>query len=221
MACDRFVEAISAMIDGEEPEIDPRLVDAHVARCGSCADFQRSSESARRRLVVREVRAVRPVNDLSGRVRSLTAVADRAAAWRLPRAVLAVVAIEVIVLSVGDLVAAGGDGERVHDARHLSAFTIAYGVLLLGVVVRPARARTALPVAGVLAAALAITAVADLAAGRVPLVNETLHLPEIVSVILIWLLAVPGPRRWGGRRQRDEVTPTARPHLTRLERDAG
>ena len=49
-----------------------------------------------------------------------------------------------------------------------------------------------LPVAAVLAGALVITAVVDLVDGRVPLVGEAQHLPEVVSVVLVWLLAVPG-----------------------------
>ena len=61
--------------------------------------------------------------------------------------------------------------------------------------VRPARARTVLPVAAVLAGALFVTAVVDLATGTVPFINETLHIPELLSVLLVWLLAVPSPRR--------------------------
>ena len=64
---------------------------------------------------------------------------------------------------------------------------------LLVVVVRPARARAMLPVAAVLAGALAITALVDLARGEVPLMGETSHLPELISVLLLWLLAVPAP----------------------------
>lgn len=219
MPCDRFVEAISATIDGEDPPIDPRLVAAHVARCASCAEFQRSAEQVRRRLVMHEVAAETP--DVSKRTRSLVAMADRAAAWQVPRVLLAVVAIELFVLSAADLVRADGDGQTLHDARHLSAFTVAYGVLLLVIVARPARARTALPVAAVLALALAITALADLVAGRVPLLGETIHIPEILSVLLIWLLAVPGrPRGWPLRRERDPE-PATPPTLRAVDREAG
>lgn len=59
----------------------------------------------------------------------------------------------------------------------------------------PPTPRAMLPVAAVLAGALAITAIIDMANGTVPLLGETIHLPELLSVLLIWLLAVPGPRR--------------------------
>ena len=87
-----------------------------------------------------------------------------------------------------------------HAARHLGAFTAAYGVGLLVVAVRPARARTMLPVAAVLAGALVITALVDLLDGRIPLVGEAQHLPEVLSVVLVWLLAIPRPRRPARRR---------------------
>lgn len=190
VACDQYRDAISALVDGEEPDLDPRLVDAHLAHCPACADYRATSESVRRRMRVREVTAEDlPDRDAPRRIAGLAAAADRASSPQAARIVLFVVAVEILVLSLVDLVAADGDPDAVHGVRHLSAFTIAYGVLLLVVVARPARARTALPVAAVLAGALAITAVVDLATGRVPLLGEALHLPEIVSVILIWMLA--------------------------------
>jgi heme A synthase len=85
---------------------------------------------------------------------------------------------------------------------------VAYGVALLVVVVRPARARSILPVALVLAGAQVITAIVDLASGRIPLVGESRHLPQIISVFLIWLLAVPST----GRR-RSKSNPTDPPRL--------
>ena len=128
--------------------------------------------------------------DLSQRVSRAVAAQDRA---RRPavRIVLAVVAIEIIALSLPALVLGDEADTSAHGARHLGAFTVAYGVGLLVVAARPARARTMLPVAGVLAGALLITALVDLANGRIPLVGEARHLPEIASVVLVWLLAVP------------------------------
>ena len=46
-----------------------------------------------------------------------------------------------------------------------------------------------------LAAALLITAVIDVAEGHVPLVNEAAHIPELVSVALVWVLSRPTPDR--------------------------
>jgi peptidoglycan/LPS O-acetylase OafA/YrhL len=129
------------------------------------------------------------MDDLAAPVARSAARADRASASLLVRAVLAVVAVEIVVFALPDLMAGDESGEVAHGSRHLGAFAIAYAVALLVVVVRPARARTILPVAAVLAGALVITAVVDLANGNVPLAGEALHLPEILSVGLVWLIA--------------------------------
>ena len=112
---------------------------------------------------------------------------------------LAVVAVEIIVVSVPALL---GDEQATstHAARHLGAFAVAYGAGLLVVVARPARARTMLPVAAVLAGALVITSVVDLTQRRIPLVDEAAHLPEVASVVLVWLIAVPSRRLLDGDR---------------------
>ena len=76
-----------------------------------------------------------------------------------------------------------------------------------------------LPVAAVLAGAIVITAVVDLVEGRVPLVGEAWHLPEIISVVLVWLLAVPAPRRPALSPARSEPATSLR--VVGPRRDAG
>lgn len=192
VSCARWQDAISARLDGEDPGIDGALVDTHVARCAACRTFATVAVQDRRR---RRVGAAPEIQDLSRRVRTAVAVADRAGNWGVARALLVVVAVQIIGFSLPALVWGDEQDTSSHAARHLGAFTAAYGVGLLVVAVRPARARTMLPVAAVLAGALVITAVVDLVEGRVPLVGEALHLPEVLSVVLVWLLAVPPARR--------------------------
>ena len=50
-----------------------------------------------------------------------------------------------------------------------------------------------LHVAAVLAGAMVLIAVVDVAQGRVPLLGESTHLPEILSVWFLWLLARTKP----------------------------
>jgi predicted anti-sigma-YlaC factor YlaD len=191
MGCTRWREAISAIADGEEPGIDARLVQTHVDRCPGCRAYRDEIDALRRPA---RVRPAPMMPDLSRRVVKLNAIADRASAWGVARLLLAVVAIEIAVLSLPALVLGADADASTHEARHLGAFGVAYAMALGVVVIRPARARSILPVAAVLAFAMSITAVVDIAQGRVPLVGETLHLPEIVSVLLVWLLAA-SPRR--------------------------
>jgi hypothetical protein len=114
----------------------------------------------------------------------------------------------VIAFALPALVLGEEQQTPTHAARHLGAFGVSYGVALLVVVVRPARARSILPVALVLAGGQVIAAIVDLASGRIPLVGEARHLPQIISVFLIWLLAVPSTRRGGSKAE-----PTDPPQL--------
>ena len=192
MTCERWRDAISARADGEALGVDERLLDAHLERCPACRSF---ADAAPLPLAPRL--APLPSPDLPRRVSRDAARADRASTSSIVRALLAVVAVEIIVVSVPALL---GDRQATstHAARHLGAFAVAYGVGLLVVVARPARARTMLPVAAVLAGALVITSVVDLSQRRIPLVDEAAHLPEVVSVVLVWLIAVPSRRSLDG-----------------------
>ena len=191
MECERWREAISARLDGEDPGIDGALVDAHLERCPACRAFATAAAAVRPGL---RIGLAADVPDLSRRDRKAVAVSDRASRWSIARALLVVVAVEIIAFSLPALVLGDEQDTSHHAARHLGAFTAAYGVGLLVVAVRPARARTMLPVSIVLAGTLVITAVVDLVNGRIPLVGEAQHIPELLSVVLIWLLALPAPR---------------------------
>lgn len=192
MTCEPWQAAISATIDGEDPGVEPRLLEAHLASCAECRRFQAASLAG---VGAARVQPAPPMPDLAKPLVKLNAIADRAASWNAVRILLAVVAADVLFFATKALVAPNQTDATVHAARHLGAFSFAYGVGLVVVVVRPARARTMLPVAAVLAGALLITAVIDLLNGNVPLLGEATHLPELISVLLIWMLAVPSHRR--------------------------
>lgn len=182
------------MVDGEDPGMALALVQAHLYRCAPCRTYRDQAHELRRSTLG----ATPPQPDLSAHVAKLDRIADRASRWGVARGLLVVVALQIIGLSAPALVLGEEQATSPHIARHLGAFTIAYGVALLVVATRPARARTVLPVAYVLAGALAITAIVDIVDGQIPLTGEALHLPELMSVALIWLLAIPTPRRPAG-----------------------
>jgi predicted anti-sigma-YlaC factor YlaD len=192
VSCERWTDAISAMADGEDPGVDERLLRAHLDRCVACRVFASEVSSSRTRLRVGEAD---PMPDLSGRVAKRVALADRILAWRAVRALLVACAVQILLIAAPALFLGSEHGASEHDARHLGAFTAAYGVGLIVVAVRPARARTMLPVAVVLAASLAVTALIDIGTGHTEVLSETTHLPELASVGLVWLLARPKGRR--------------------------
>lgn len=141
MSCEQWSEAISALADGEDPGVSSDALEEHVADCRECQALQ--AELERFRPKPHPMQAP-PMPDLSPRVVSLNAMADRASRWWVVRVALGLVATYLVVESFWKLVVADGEAESVHAARHLGAFTLAYGVCLLVVVVRPARARTVL-----------------------------------------------------------------------------
>ncbi len=190
MACETYMAALSAIADDEAPGIDRRLVDAHLADCASCRVFVEQLSVLRGRTRISEAPRM---PDMAKRIVKLNAIADRSRKWSTVRALLGVVAVEIIVSSVPELVLGQGGSASAHAARHLGAFSVAYAVGLFVVVIRPARARAMLPVAMVLAGALLVTAVIDVIEGRVPLIGEAGHFPELLSVAFIWMLARPAP----------------------------
>lgn len=178
VTCDMVIEAVSAAVDGEPADIDARFIEAHLGTCERCSRIAGSLP----RLSGGEI-------DLAGasltrRSRRLGLLAARTADWGVSRSLIALAAVQILVFSLRDLITGGS-----HETRHLAAFTLAYGLLLGSVAFRPARARTALPVAVLLGLTLAITAAVDLIAGRVPLAGEALHLPEFVSLVAVAHLA--------------------------------
>src|SRR3954469_18130599 len=203
MDCSRWRDALSAIADGEDAGIDERLVAAHVGRCAECQSYERlierSASPPANRPAGSAAAGPTPATmpDLSKHVSKLNAAADRAAHWSVLRIVLAIVAAQVILFALPALILGEEHGVETHAARHLGAFGVAYGVALFVVVVRPARARSILPVALVLAGAQLLGASVDLATGRIPLFGEARHLPQVISVFLIWFLAVPSTSRDG------------------------
>ena len=70
---------------------------------------------------------------------------------------------------------------------------MAYGIALMVIVYRPSRARAFLLVTMLLATSLVITAIVDVAQGHIPLSGEVIHVPEVLSLLLVWLLARQQP----------------------------
>lgn len=188
VTCSSVQQAISAQVDGEDTRLDDADLREHLQQCPDCASHSDFVHRLRRG----SIGVVGENVDVSAQVVRRSRSLDGMWTLSLARVVLAICALWVVASSVSDLLGIGvGD---VHDARHLGAFTLAYGAALVVVVIRPSRARTVLPVAIVVSCALAITATIDVAEGHVPLVHEAIHAPELVSVAAVWALTRAGLR---------------------------
>lgn len=186
MTCDQYMSALSARADGEDPHVDEGILDAHVAGCPACKDFESSVDSMRRAV---RLHPASSMPDLSRQVVRVSAANDRSERSSLVRGLLFVTAVLIVVLSIPDLLTV----DDASSSRHLGAFCIAYAGGLLLVVFRPARARTMFDVSIVLMAALLVTSIVNVAQGRGPLVGGADQLPDVLSVGLLWFLARPRP----------------------------
>lgn len=184
--CDRWLEAISALADGEDPGLPEELVRSHIADCPACA-------ACAAELGLRS--SAKPSASLADAVVSSNAAVDRSPETVLLRALLAFLGFAIVAWALPGLLGAGHAGLPEHDARHLGAFEMAFGVALLVAAWRPARARTVLPVALVLTLAIVLSTAIDVADGTIALASEAQHLPELLSLPIVWLLATP-VERW-------------------------
>ena len=199
MDCTTCREAISARLDGETRGadadlIEAHLVEAHLAGCPGCREFVAKATALQRSL---EGRPADEVPDLTGPIlaRIAEAARDRDRAWqRDVRIALTVLGVVLVLLALPALVFGQDPGATVHVARELGSFHLALAAGLLVVAWRPERAGGLLPVVAVLAVCLAVTAVLDVAAGRLPALAEAHHLLHLAGLGLVWLLASPTGR---------------------------
>ncbi|MEI7618626.1 MAG: zf-HC2 domain-containing protein [Actinomycetota bacterium] len=188
MQCDLWEEAISARADGEPNTIDPRLLEAHLSGCLSCRTFAENVHVLRRSA---SIDLAASVPDLSAHVVKIARANDRGSVWWVLRLGLAVVSAQILVFSVPALLLGHSQGSDEHSARHLGSFAVAYAIGLLVVALRPAKARGMLPLTASLAGCLAVTAIIDIAEGRVPALTEFRHIPEVIGLVLVWVFATP------------------------------
>ncbi|MQA14575.1 MAG: hypothetical protein GEV09_10500 [Pseudonocardiaceae bacterium] len=197
VSCDQVREAVSALLDDQDPGLRQAEVDEHLAGCGDCRRWRH--DAAR----VTRLARLAPVGDgvdVSAAVLDRVPLARRSRSRGLLRLVLLAVALTQLALGITGLTPAvlgrgataqgipmlGADGHLGHE---LAAFNVAIAVALLWIVFRPARARGPLPLLAAFVLVLAAMSVADLVAGRVGWDRLAIHLPTVAGLVLAVLLA--------------------------------
>lgn len=179
--CDDWMEAISSRADNQPSEVTTAEIEQHLALCRACSAYAEFLHRLKRRGLTEAP----SLPDLSPQVVKTLQLKEGRTLWTGSRAVLAVCAGEVLFFSIDDLFTSS------HEARHLGAFSAAIGIAFMTVALRPTRARMMLPVTIVLGMTLALGAVFDVVGGQIPLLTEARHIPELISIVMIWLLARP------------------------------
>ncbi|MFU8876278.1 zf-HC2 domain-containing protein [Micromonospora sp. SL4-19] len=192
--CEEVREALSARLDGEDPQALAAALTAHTASCPGCRSWLAGAERVTRLARLRVV----DVPDLTAPV--LAAVGADGAATRhgeaatvrarrqVLRVAVAVAAVAQLAIALPILLAGLGVEADPHTSREMASFDAALAVGFALAAWRPERARAFLPVALVLAVCLAGTSVVDIAASTTAAVHELGHLAAVVQAALLWAL---------------------------------
>ncbi|MFF5171440.1 zf-HC2 domain-containing protein [Micromonospora sp. NPDC000089] len=194
MTCDDVRVALSARLDGEDPQAPAEALDAHTDACPDCRSWLARAEQVTRLTRIRSVQ----VPDLTAQVLAAVAAdpvlarrapaAVRAARRQLLRIAVAVAAVAQLAIALPILLAGLGVATTPHTSREMASFDVALAVGFALAAWRPERARAFLPVALVLAVCLAGTSAIDIANSTTALVHEVGHLAAVVQAGLLWAL---------------------------------
>jgi predicted anti-sigma-YlaC factor YlaD len=209
MECDRAREAISARIDGEDPGPHGSALEAHLASCADCRDWQQRAHEMTRR-----ARLGGPFleHDLTTQV--LAVIPPTRARRRRPaggagmaqRAGLAAIALAQLAITVPLLILGHDHGADAHAAHELGSFDLALAIAFAIGAIRPALSAGLAWPCGIAATGLVGTAIADLIGGQTFGADEAQHLIAAAgAALLCWQArtirraagpALTTPRTW-------------------------
>jgi predicted anti-sigma-YlaC factor YlaD len=193
MDCALAREAVSAMLDGEDPKADSGELDGHLAACAECRPWRDAAHEVTRRV---RLGAAQPVPRRTREV--VAAMRARHRWWRvrpvlLCRLGLVAVAVGQLAVTVPCLLFGYDSSAPVHVAHELGSFDAALAAGFLVVAWRPGRALGVRALVGAAAVLLVLTAVIDLVRGRTSVLDEAPHLLAVAGWLMICGLAASTP----------------------------
>ena len=186
MDCDKVREAISAQIDGEDPQLPSDALAAHLIGCAACAQWQ-----GRAHAVTRRVRLGGSFldHDLTAGVLAAAPAADPTRSWlRLAqRGALVALALAQFAIAAPMLFLGHDHDAGVHAAHELGSFNLALAIAFTVGAIRPRLSAGLAWPSGMAAIGLVATAVADLVSGQAFGADEALHLVALAgAAVLVW-----------------------------------
>jgi predicted anti-sigma-YlaC factor YlaD len=192
MECERWRDALSARLDGEQLGVDADLLAAHLAGCADCRAHASALEVLHRGL---RMRSADPVPDLTEEI-LVAAAAERRLSLDLTfvlRWILVGIAALEMGLASPELIG------RWHTGSELGTWGTAVAIGFLSVAMKPARAAALLPMlvcAGVLTVVVTTRHLLDGAARISQEWPHGLMLAGVAILVVIWrreLELQPGP----------------------------
>jgi predicted anti-sigma-YlaC factor YlaD len=219
MECDRAREAISARIDGEDPGLPASALEAHLAGCADCQDWQQRAHELTRR-----ARLGGPFLDRDLTPQVLVAVPPAPAGRRRElarRAGLVAVALAQFAITVPLLCLGHDSGAGTHAAHELGSFDLALAIAFAIGAVRPALSAGLAWPCGTAAAGLVVTAVIDLVGGATIGADEAQHLIAAAgAALLFWQARTAGTGAAGPALTVPEAPVAPGPERTRADGQA-
>ena len=192
--CETAREAISALLDDEDPGIDRQELDRHLLACPGCRHWRTAAHEVTRNARLEPARpATVPSDELVGAVLAHSRPPRRPGALTWARiGLLAVAAVQALVTA--PLLLSGHDhAAPTHIAHEIGAFAMALAVGFVVAAWKPDRAHGMRTLVGALVALLAAVAVLDLLHGRTHIGDEAPHLLPVVGWLLLIYLASGTP----------------------------
>ncbi len=240
--CERYREALSARLDGEEAAGERAATDAHLAGCADCRRWLRDATAVTR---LARIAPARPIPDLSGQI--VTAMRDKAmrdkAMWdkvrttgrkgraRLViacRVLLGAVGMAQVLVAIAQIAAPAMSGMAMpgsaegatadHLLHESAAWNLAVGAGFLFIAWRRTRAAALVPLLTAFVGALTLLSADDLFSGMVAWSRLASHVLLLAGYLLVVVLSraaadPDGPSGATGRR-------TGRWRLTAVEEEA-
>ena len=191
-SCERYREALSARIDGEDPGVAGPLIDAHLDACAECRAWASAAAAFGGSVEVGDTPPLRPavMNEILDRSALLNQRQRPVAYWRVALAVIG--ALQLVVIWLGLVL---GDAQAAdHTSRELTSWDLGLAVGFLVLAWFPWRAWGALPVVAVMVAFLAGTSLHDLAVGEATVGHEAAHMLQVAGLVCLWQIARRMPR---------------------------
>lgn len=201
MTCEECREQFSARLDGEETPGLRAEVDAHVATCAACREWQ---DAAARVTRLARMEVVRPGPDLVDAVLAARPTHRRHRLRLSLRVVLALLGTGQLVLAALTLlgVTMWTHAGAAHLSHEFAAWNLALGVGFLWIAFRVAKPAGIVPTLAAFVLVLTVLEIIDVVSGRVEPARLLSH--TLVQAGLVVVVALAGPRpsgRWFRRRQ--------------------
>ena len=191
--CEAAREALSALVDAEEPALATEWITAHLVECVECRDWYAKARELHRRTRLLPVPDIPPV---------ATSILAARASWEAgggrshprlrglgPRVGAVVVALTLLWFETPLLLLGRDPDAGVHPAHELGSFSVTLSVCLLLAGVWPTWGRRLAPVFAAVAVLLLGTAGIDLAhGGRTTLGDEAPHLLWLAAWLMLQLM---------------------------------